>query len=445
MANKAQLDIAIIGAGPYGLSIGAHLQDAGIQYRIFGHPMESWRRHTPPGMRLKSYGESSNLFDAHAEFTLETFTRAQRIPYHPSHYPVERPTFIAYGDAFQQRYVPHLTRARLISHRVDPQGHELRFDSGETVLARRVVMAVGGLAFKYIPPLLSDLPAELMSHSSAYGPLEALAGKRVIIIGGGASALDLAALLSQQDCAVTIVARAMELRFQSRPKPTRSSLHRAIVPEGGLGAGWLLRACTTPQLVRLLPDHLRVAVLSNTFGPSGGYFVRKHVETRVRVKLGRDIEQVRQIGDRVHLRIVDREGFQTTVAGDHVIAATGYRIDLRRLPFLDDETLQRLRMIDCMPPLSAQFESSVPGLFFVGLASGRTFGPITRFIAGAIHPARRLTQAVLGTPGWHQARSRSFGPRRVATATVDTPVSIRDAAIANAARAARLLQSAQYK
>jgi thioredoxin reductase len=350
-------------------------------------------------MCLKSYGDSSNLFDAHAQFPLRAFAWAHHIPYHPSETPVPLATFVAYGKAFQQRYVRAVTRARLISHRAISGDHELQFDNGETVLARRVVVAIGTLPFKYTPPLLAGLPAELMSHSSEFGPIERLAGKRVIIIGSGASALDLAALLSQQDSAVTIVARASELHFQNPPAPTRSLLKRIIVPDApGLGAGWLLRACTAPQLVRLLPDRLRTAILSNTLGPSGGYFIREQVESRVRLKLGRAIQHVHRLGDRVHVRVVDHDGAQTTIAADHLVAATGYRIDLRQLPFLGTDSLQQVRMVDWTPVLSADFETSLPGLFFVGLASARTFGPIMRFVAGAVHPARRLTRVLKNIP-----------------------------------------------
>lgn len=429
MSNKTQLHTAVIGAGPYGLSVSAHLQEAGIEYRVFGDVMETWRRHMPPGMCLKSYGESSNLFDARAQFPLRAFAQAHRTPYHPSQYPVPLATFAAYGEAFQQRYVRYLTRARLISHRAVSQGHELQFDNGETVLARRVIVAVGSLPLSYLPRRLADLPAELLSHSSEFGPLTRLAGKRVIIVGSGASGLDLAALLSLQDSAVTIVARATELHFQNPPGPARSMLKRIVAPDApGLGAGWLLRACTVPQLVRRLPDRLRIAILNNTLGPCGGYFIREQIESTVRLKLGRAIEQVHQHGGRVQVRLIDRGGLRTTIAGDHLIAATGYRIDLRQLPFLGSDTLQRVRMVDWMPVLSRDFESSLPGLFFVGLASARTFGPIMRFVAGAVHPARQLARALKNTP----RRDRLLGVTDpgAGKAAAGSPVSNTDGAAA---------------
>ena len=59
--NNCQL--AIVGAGPYGLSIAAHLRERGVNFRIFGTPMRTWREQMPRGMLLKSDGFASNLSD----------------------------------------------------------------------------------------------------------------------------------------------------------------------------------------------------------------------------------------------------------------------------------------------------------------------------------------------------------------------------------------------
>jgi Pyridine nucleotide-disulphide oxidoreductase len=394
MVTSAQTDVAIIGAGPYGLSIAAHLAAAGIEHRVFGTPMEFWRRHMPPGMLLKSYGDSSNLFDPQSLFTLEEFSRHRAIDYHASHVPVRLASFVAYGQAFQERFVPQVKAKRLVSQRLTAAGHELRFDDDETIIARHVVLALGMLPFKHTPSVLTALPEHLISHSSAYGPLQALRGKEITIIGSGSSALDLAALLSLEGSAVTIVARAARIHFQRVPEPPRSLLKRIHAPTArGLGAGWLLRVCAdAPQLIRLLPDRARSTILENTLGPSGGYFIRRQIEQAVALKLGCTIERATTRGDRVQLLIVDRGGRRETIESDHVLAATGYRVDVRRLGFLSRETIDRLRAADQTPLLSSNFESSVPRLYFVGLASARSFGPVMRFVVGARHSATRLAR-----------------------------------------------------
>src|SRR6516165_1462268 len=59
----SEVDVAIVGAGPYGLSLAAHLQALGVEYRVFGRPMDTWRHHMPEGMLLKSDGFASSLSD----------------------------------------------------------------------------------------------------------------------------------------------------------------------------------------------------------------------------------------------------------------------------------------------------------------------------------------------------------------------------------------------
>src|ERR1700732_2490636 len=99
------LNTAIIGAGPYGLSIAAHLRGSGIPFRIFGRPMDSWRAHMPEGMLLKSDGFSSNIDDPRGEYTLGHFCKERGIAYSDSGIPVRLETFSAYGMAFRDRMV----------------------------------------------------------------------------------------------------------------------------------------------------------------------------------------------------------------------------------------------------------------------------------------------------------------------------------------------------
>jgi hypothetical protein len=77
---------------------------------------------------------------------------------------------------------------------------------------------------------------------------------------------------------------------------------------------------------------------------------------------------------------------------DHVIAATGYRPALERLPFLDAQLRGQIRTAGGAPVLSDAFESSVAGLYWAGLASANSFGPLARFAYGAGFTARRLAR-----------------------------------------------------
>jgi hypothetical protein len=101
-------EIAIIGAGPYGLSVAAHLKRKGIPFRIFGRPMDSWLRHMPKGMLLKSDGFASTVSDPEESFTLKHFCAERGIEYADLGTPVKLETFAAFGLAFKDRFLPEL-------------------------------------------------------------------------------------------------------------------------------------------------------------------------------------------------------------------------------------------------------------------------------------------------------------------------------------------------
>src|SRR5271154_5012419 len=182
------IEIAIIGAGPYGLSIAAHLRNSGISFRIFGHTMDSWRAHMPKGMMLKSDGFASNLYDPESALTLEKYCAERGIAYHHTDVPVRLDTFSAYGQTFRERLVPNLEERSVASVARLPAGFLLRLDSGEELRARQVVLAVGITHFKYIPEIFAGLGSQYVSHSYEQHDLEPFRGRNVVVVGGGASA-----------------------------------------------------------------------------------------------------------------------------------------------------------------------------------------------------------------------------------------------------------------
>src|ERR1700723_369408 len=109
------LETAIIGAGPYGLSIAAHFRQRGIPFRIFGRPMDSWLNHMPKGMMLKSDGFESNIYDPESEFTLKQLCAEQGINYSDPGIPVRLDTFSAYGLSFRDRLLPELEYKLVVS------------------------------------------------------------------------------------------------------------------------------------------------------------------------------------------------------------------------------------------------------------------------------------------------------------------------------------------
>ena len=390
------LDIAIVGAGPYGLSIAAHLRGRGIPFRMFGRPMDSWMRHMPKGMMLKSDGFASNIYDPEGRFALKDFCSENGIEYGDAGTPVRLETFIAYGLAFKERLTPRLDE-RLVAG-VDrlPDGFVLRLDDGDTVKARRVVLAVGITHFEYIPVELASLPAEFVSHSFHHHDLDPFRGRICRCAWRGASATDLAGLLHEAGAEVQLVARKQSLIFHtnSMGKP-RSLWQRIRHPNSGLGPGLRSRFyATAPNLFHYLPERRRLRIVRWHLGPSGGWFAKDKVIGKVRLILGSTLQRAEVRAGKVHLTLCSADGTVQDVAAEHVIAATGYKVDIQRLKFLTSDLSAQLKVVDGSPVLSSAFESSVPGLYFAGVAAATSFGPVMRFAVGAQFTARRITEAL---------------------------------------------------
>jgi hypothetical protein len=395
--SSSSVDVAIIGSGPYGLSLAAHLRARGVEYRIFGEPLGSWKNNMPPGMLLKSFPWASNLSEPSSEFTVKQFCTERALPYHDELMPLELGRFIEYGEAFRMRYVPDVERKTLLALEPNAGGFRASFDDGATVEARRVVMAVGMQPFRRLPQEAEHLPAELCSHSGEYGSLERLNGMEVIVVGSGSSATDLAALLRERGNSISLVARAPRLDFASRPRP-RTLFERATAPKSGIGHGWTIGTCAKyPQLIRLLSEDMRVQLANaKGLGPLGGAFVKDRVVGKLPVWLGRALQKIETRNGKVVLDLVDASGTRQSLRGDHVIFATGYKIDVGRLGFLGPMLSRHIRLVEQAPQLSAHYECSVPGLHFIGPAAANSFGPVCRFVHGTYHPAQQLARYLSG-------------------------------------------------
>jgi thioredoxin reductase len=406
------LSTVIIGAGPYGLSVAAHLRHSGIPFRIFGRPMDSWLAHMPKGMMLKSDGFASNIYDPENAFTLGQFCAERGIEYADTGKPVRLETFTAYGLAFRDRMVPELEDTLVTSVGRVRDGFQLQLEDGETVRARTVVLAVGITHFAYTPENLMHLPAEFISHSARHHEVEPFRGRKVVVIGGGSSALDLAGLLHQAGAHVQLVSRREELNFHSQPtgKP-RSRWEQIRRPQSGLGPGLRSRFfANSPLAFHCLPERVRVEAVRRTLGPSGGWFIRDKVIGKVPLHLGCTPQSAEVQDGKVHLSIRAANGSEREIVTEHVIAATGYRVDLERLKFLSPEIRSQVKTVMGSPVLSSSFESSVPGIYFVGIAAANSFGPVMRFAFGAGFAARRLSQTM--------AKASAQGPAFVPVAKV---------------------------
>jgi thioredoxin reductase len=386
------IDVAIIGAGPYGLSIAAYLRKTPLSFRIFGTPMQSWREKMPKGMFLKSDGFASSLYDPDSEFTLQHYCKERNLPYADVGLPVPCDTFVAYGLEFQRRYVPSLEQVDIASVKQVPGGFELETVKGEKLQARKVVVAAGITHFGYLPPFLASLPQEYVSHSLAHHDLSHFKGQDVAVIGAGSSAVDVAALLNEAGAKVHLVARRKALAFHAPPdKKPRSLMERIKNPRSGLGLGWRSRIYSdAPLLFYRMPEDFRFRVVRRHLGPAPGWFVRDKVVGLFPQHLGSEIKDARVEDRKVRVGFINNEGVPAEIEVDHVIGATGFKVEISRLKFLEEQLRSSIQVVDDTPLLTPNFETSVPGLYLVGVASANCFGPLTRFAYGAKFTAKHL-------------------------------------------------------
>jgi thioredoxin reductase len=394
-----QCDVAIIGAGPYGLSIAAHLKAHKVNFRIFGTPMSFWREHMPKGMHLKSEGFASSLYDPESAFTLETYCKEKNIPYADIGSPVPLEVFTNYGLEFQRRFVPEVENKFANFIQRTPDGFRVRLEDGQTISARRIVLAVGLSHFEYVPPVLAALPEEFVTHSSKHHALEQFQGREIAIVGAGASALDLAALLHQAGAHVQVIARRSVIRFHDPPdKREKSLLSRLRNPVTGIGHGWnVFWCCHAPLLFRQMPQEFRFEKVRQILGPAPCWFTKEQVVGKVGLNVGVTLNGANVQNGRVALQLTDSTGAQKTLMADHVISATGYKVDLRRLAFLEPGLRSEIKSAENTPVLSSNFETTVPGLYFAGVTSANTFGPLVRFAFGAGFTSKRLSKHLANT------------------------------------------------
>ena len=407
MKSATHPEVCVIGAGPYGLSIAAHLQFVGADFRIFGYPMHRWLHQMPKDMLLKSEGCASNLADPTARHTLAFYCSELGLAYSDYGKPVSREVFANYGLSFQQQLVSFVEKVMVATVDCSRNGFDLHLSSGEILKAGKVIVATGMEHTAYIPQQLAILPAELRSHSAEHYDLSGFKNKDVVVLGGGQSALETAAILREEGASVTLLARGLSLAWNRIPSKAHRSLYQRFrYPRTKLGDGLQLWVYdNTPGLFHYLPQQIRHSKVRAALGPAGAWWLKDRVVERLPILLGCHVFGCEVRGERVVMRVAGQDGRRQELIADHVIAATGYQFEIRNLPFLSQRLKIQLQHEQQSPVLSSNFESSIPGLYFTGLASANSFGPVMRFVAGASYTARRLSSHI--TRGQH-LRARSL-------------------------------------
>ncbi len=379
----------VIGAGPYGLSIAAHLREKNIPVRIFGKTMEFWQK-MPTNMYLKSSWSGLSLSDPKRAYTLNRYSKLFGIPWQE---PVPLQLFLKYCRWFQEQAVPDVDETYVQMLRKDGDIFQLELADGRQMTARHVVIASGVAPLAHIPEFARDLPSFLASHSQEHSDFSRFAGQKVVVVGSGQSAFESAALLHEAGAEVEVIARGPVIWINRRLYHNTGPARRIFYPPsdvGPAGVSWLV---AYPLLFSHLPDSMRVSIDRRSVRPSVAPWLRPRVDGRFTITPNMSIEKAMAQEGSVHLKLSD--GSIRTV--DHILLGTGYKANLDALTYIDEPLRRLVKIHNGYPLLNERFESSATHLYFAGALAGFNFGPICRFVAGVRVPAQQITRHVMQT------------------------------------------------
>lgn len=382
-------DVAIIGAGPYGLSAATYLQQLkGLDVRLFGEPMSFWERNMPQGMQLRSPWAGSHIADPGNRLTLDAYRKVNGND--QLEYPVPLKDFVKYGSWIHQQL--RCTDPRKISQLDScPRGYELTFENGETLQARRVVVAAGIQPFAHRPSLFQGLPAALVTHTSEQRDFEKFRDKEVVVIGNGQSAFEAAVFLYEAGARVELIGRSSALEWVPRIGWTRGKAIRwMFYGRGEIGSAGISLIIQRPNLFRRVPRHLQDRWAPYAVRPAVAVWLKPRA-VGLPIRLGRFPVDARVERERLGVQFDD--GSARVV--DHVVLGTGYRMDVGRYPFFSADILKGLDIVNGFPRLGEGFETSLPGLHIVGAPAAWSFGPLMKFVAGTEFASAALRSRIL--------------------------------------------------
>lgn len=386
-------DVTILGAGPYGLAAGNHLRHIqGLDVRVFGEPMSFWQKAMPAGMFLRSNWTATQIADPDHLLTLESY-QLESGNHLSAPVPIAR--FIQYGQWYQRKALPDLDRRMITLIEADPKGFQLTLDDGEQFISRRVVVAAGIAAFAYRPPEFDYLPPSLASHTSEHADMEKFAGKTVLVVGGGQSALESAALLHENGAAAEVISRSKTIHWlqgwasRTLHRGLGKFTNRLLYAPTDVGPAGISQLMARPDLLRRLPRSLQDRLRIRSVRPAGARWLIDRLHN-VPIRLGCTIALTAVTGERVRVRLGD--GSERTV--DHLLLGTGYHPDVSKYKFLSAAIAKSIRVFKGFPVLQPGLETSVPGLYILGAPGVWSFGPLLQFVSGTHYACQALTRHV---------------------------------------------------
>jgi len=237
----------------------------------------------------------------------------------------------------------------------------------------------------------------LASHTSEHRDFLAFAGKKVLIVGGGQSALESAALLREAGAEPEVISRSQEIHWlqgwASKTLHHRLGgfVRRVLYAPTDVGPAGISQLLARPDLVRRLPRSVQDRLRKRAVRPAGARWLVDRLRD-VPIRLGRSVSSVQLVGDQV--RVLLDDGTERVV--DHVLLGTGYRVNVSKYDFLSAKLKDAIRCFIGYPILKVGLETSVAGLHILGAPAAWSFGPLMQFVSGTHYASQALTRCVAG-------------------------------------------------
>jgi cation diffusion facilitator CzcD-associated flavoprotein CzcO len=356
--------------------------------------MSFWDRNMPFGMLLRSNWTATTIAHPEKRLTLDAFRDATG-----NHFstPVSLERFVAYGLWYQHQAVPDVDRRKIERIDSESSGFRLDLEDGEIVKARRVVIAAGIASFAWRPPEFQHLPSGMVSHTSEHRDLRGFSGKQVLVIGGGQSALESAALLHEGGADVEIISRAAGVHWLQGS--LSKTLHhrmgrltsRLLYAPTDVGPACISQLVARPDMLRRLPRSVQDRIRLRSVRPAGARWLVSRLR-QVPIRFGRSVVSAAAAGDRVKVRVDD--GTERTV--HHAFLGTGYKVDIAKYGFLSPGLRESIKCYKGYPRLEHGLETSVPGLHILGAPAAWSFGPLMQFVSGTHYACQELARRIAG-------------------------------------------------
>ncbi len=360
--------VAIIGAGPYGLSYAAYCQALGIEYILFGVWMDLWvskispdsilRSHialscpaSPAGQSIINDWSNENIAMKNGDGSNNRFSTQQFL------------SFMRYFTKLNK-----INEAKGLISSINKQAGRflITTNAGMEQEFTDVVIATGLTGMRNYIDADLNVQSDYLIYSDEISKMTSLEKEHVIIIGSGQSAAESAVIALKQGAhQITFINRGLEQKYAAVHTANSAEKRRDLFE--------------LQYVLPLLDDDKRYSKMQGLLPPSmepeyealftGNPKINWYFDFNISM-ITRKAEKICVVSD------------QATVAGDVIIACTGFKMHSKKLPFS--------LMLDCpldvnnkgLPIIDKKGRTSVAGFYVTGGLSFLRYGPQANFIFG---------------------------------------------------------------